>query len=274
VRFTENKAVWDRPGDIPGGAKVIYRLPVGTTASVISATTAFGAIWVNIAFDIPGTTDRRTGWVHNAGLEPVGEMPRKKITLDAGHGLHTGGKRTLDGANGVVREWTLNNNVCNNVADILRSYNVDIIRVDDITGATDVSLSDRAKRINEVRPDLSISIHHNGSPGALLTIPNPPSPDLWSNATGVEVFSHPNRPYADLAKRLVDRMSQITGLRNRGAKTADFQTLREVNADIPYVYAEGGFMDSIIDYPIITSQAGQRQYAQAVADFCISALGL
>jgi len=40
----------------------------------------------------------------------------KKIILDSGHGRETSGKRTLNGANGVVREWTMNDMVCRYIA--------------------------------------------------------------------------------------------------------------------------------------------------------------
>lgn len=191
---------------------------------------------------------------------------RKKIVLDAGHGRNTPGKRTLNGANGVVREWTMNNNVCNYIASIMQEYNVDVLRADDVTGVADVSLAVRTKRINEINPDLSISIHHNAAG----------SGSAWSPATGIEVFAHPNKPKrdTDLAKLLSGEMAKLTGLRNRGAKTANLHMVRETRSAIPSLLAEGGFMDSTADYPVITSQTGQRQYAQAVANICISVLGL
>lgn len=32
----------------------------------------------------------------------------KKVVLDAGHGINTAGKRTLNGSSGIVKEWSMN----------------------------------------------------------------------------------------------------------------------------------------------------------------------
>jgi len=188
----------------------------------------------------------------------------KKIVLDAGHGFNTAGKRTPDGSNGVVREWTMNNNICKFVAEILADYDVEIIRVDDTIGGTDIPLLQRTNSINKIKPNLCISIHHNATTGN------------WNAATGVEVFSHPNKPKrdAELAKLFVDEMAKFVGLRNRGAKQDNLHMVRETNSEIPSVLCEGGFMDGMVDYQVITTDKGQRAYAQAVANTCVSFLGL
>ena len=188
----------------------------------------------------------------------------KKICLDAGHGFNTAGNRTPSGANGVVREWTMNDAVCRYVAEYLKDYDVEIVRVDDATGQTDVTLATRTQRVNSANPDLSISVHHNANTGQ------------WGTWGGVEVFSHPNKPKrdADLAKLFTDEMAKLTGLRNRGAKQANFAMVRDTRNTIPSVLTEGGFMDSTTDYPVITTERGQRAQAQAIANICISYLKL
>ena len=190
----------------------------------------------------------------------------KKICLDAGHGFNTSGKRTPAGINGVVREWVMNNAVCNYIADFLSEYEVEITRTDDPTGIEDVALAARTNTINRLNPDLFISIHHNAAGNG----------SEWSSATGAEVFSHPDKPKrdADLAGLLSVEMSKIIGLRNRGAKQANFHMVRETMPTIPSVIAEGGFMDGTNDYLIITSEKGQRAYARAAANICISYLEL
>ena len=72
---------------------------------------------------------------------------------------------------------------------------------------------------------------------------------------------------------LAPKISKATGLKNRGAKTAQFEALT-CKASIPAVLCEGGFMDSTIDEPVITSEKGQRAYAKAVADGVIEYLKL
>lgn len=60
-----------------------------------------------------------------------------KIAIDAGHGINTPGKRTPDDE----REWSLNNKVALAAIAKLNTYqNVQILRLDDPTGKTDVPL--------------------------------------------------------------------------------------------------------------------------------------
>ena len=194
----------------------------------------------------------------------------KKIILDAGHGYNTPGKRTPSGVNGVVREWTMNANVCNYIAEILKDYDVEITRVDDVTGQTDVPVQTRTNKINSINPDLFISIHHNGNTGN------------WGNWSYVCAFYNVNKQKrdADLAAMLAAEISKQTGIKNSGglpdtkSAVGSLHMVRETKSTIPSVLCEGGFMDSTIDYPIITSEKGQRAYAQAVANICVSYLGL
>lgn len=186
-------------------------------------------------------------------------MANKKLVLDAGHYLGTAGKRTPDG----VREWTLNNKVCEYIGEYLKDYNVKIYRVDDTTGEKAIDLAERVKKTNKINPDIFVSIHHNGLKGK------------WGNHTGTEVYSHTYGSAEDkkIAKLLAPKISKATGLKNRGAKTAQFEALT-CKASIPAVLCEGGFMDSTIDEPVITSEKGQRAYAKAVADGVIEYLKL
>lgn len=188
-------------------------------------------------------------------------MANKKLVLDAGHGLYTAGKRTLNGANGVVHEWTMNNNVCNKIQAILKDYNVDIIRTDDTTGKTDVSLNERVRRTNAQKPDLFVSIHHNANASK------------WGSHGGTEVYWHTNGTAEDkkVANILAPKLASKTGLRNRGVKQAKFAVL---GCQPTAILVEGGFMDSTTDYSVITSEKGQQAYAQAVAETIIEYLGL
>ena len=185
-------------------------------------------------------------------------MANKKLVLAAGHYLGTPGKRTPDG----VKEWILNNAVCNYIAEYLKGYDAEIYRVDDITGKTAITLAERVKLVNKIKPHLFIAIHHNGLKGK------------WGKHTGIEVFSHTNGSAEDkkVAKLLAPKIAE-TGLRNRGAKVKALEVLT-CNANIPAVLCEGGFMDSTIDNPVITSEKGQRAYAKAVADGVIEYLEL
>ena len=183
----------------------------------------------------------------------------KKIVLDAGHGYNTAGKRTPNG----IREWSLNNAVCNYIAEYLKEYDVIITRTDDTTGKTDISLSRRVERINSINPDIFISIHHNAYNGK------------WGTHGGIEVYSHTQGTATDkkLANIIAPLLAKETGLKNRGPKTMQLAILG-CKTSIPAVLCEGGFMDSTVDNPIITSEKGQRAYAKAVVNGIVEFLKL
>ncbi len=181
-----------------------------------------------------------------------------KIGLDAGHGLNTSGKQTPDG----IKEWTLNDKVRDKVVQLLKDYDCEIIHTDNNEGATDESLSSRVKTYTNAGVDVFVSIHHNAFN------------NQWNNATGVEVFTDKNPTAADtrLAKLIYKNLPTYTGLKGRGIKAENWWVINQNK--IPAVLVEGGFMDSTIDYPVITSQNGQDGYARAVAEGLIEFLGL
>lgn len=181
-----------------------------------------------------------------------------KIGLDAGHGLKTKGKQTPDG----IKEWSLNDVICDKVAAILKDYDCEIIRTDNNEGNVDESLSSRLARYKKEKVSVFVSIHHNAYNGK------------WNNATGVEIYvdNNPTAKDSKLAKCIYDRLVKYTGLKDRGIKKCDFYV---INQDvIPAVLVEGGFMDGTNDYKYIISSVGQTAYAKAVAEGLIEFLNL
>ena len=181
-----------------------------------------------------------------------------KIGLDAGHGLKTKGKETPNG----IKEFKLNDKVCDKITAILKDYDCEIIRTDNNEGYIDESLSSRLTKYKSTKVDVFVSIHHNAFAGE------------WNNVTGVEVYVDKKATSKDtkLAKCIYNRLVKYTGLKGRGIKREDFYVINQ-NA-IPAVLVEGGFMDSKIDYKIITSDDGQTAYAKAVAEGLIEFLSL
>jgi len=154
----------------------------------------------------------------------------KKIALDAGHALNSAGNKTPDG----IFEWHLSNQVALAIARQLADYEVEISRVDDPTGKTDVSLAERVSRTNKIMPDVFVSIHHNAYQSK------------WGNHTGIEAFYNLNRRNDSekaLAAEMSANISANTGLTSRGVKTAAFYVLT-CDTRILAVLTEGGFMDS------------------------------
>lgn len=180
------------------------------------------------------------------------------VALDAGHGLKTAGKQTPTG----IKEWTLNDKVRDYVVDFLESYNVKFIFPDNNEGLTDESLYSRLTRYLQAKVDVFVSIHHNAYTGK------------WNKATGVETFVDKKYTEEDmrLAKCIQKRLPGYTGLYDRGVKKENWYVINQNKT--PAVLTEGGFMDSEIDYPVITSEAGQKGYARAIAEGLIEYLGL
>ena len=186
----------------------------------------------------------------------------KILVLDAGHGKNTAGKRTLNGSNGVINEWTMNHAVCQKVKSILNNYEgLTIYFTHDETGKVDVDLLERVKRCNNYNADLFISIHHNANTS------------VWGDWSGTEVYYHTNGTAEDkkVATLLAPKLAKATGLRNRGVKHAKFTVL---GCRSTAILVEGGFMDSRVDYPVITSSKGQDAYAKAVAELVIEYFNL
>ena len=154
----------------------------------------------------------------------------KLIAVDAGHGLHTAGKRTPDGE----REWSFNNRVVIALIDELHRLGLRTIRLDDPSGQRDVPLGERTRKANNETADVLVSVHHNALTGR------------WGNHTGTEIYSYPgSKKSKELADKLQPKLAETYGLRNRGAKTANFHMLRE--SKMPAILTEGGYMDSTID---------------------------
>lgn len=176
-----------------------------------------------------------------------------KIGLDAGHGLKTPGKQTPDG----IKEWTLNDDVCDRIEAILADYDCIVIRTDHNEGEIDEPLSQRVKEYLNAGVKCLVSNHHNAYTGK------------WNNATGVEVYTDrtPIKGDKELAKLIYNKLVAYTGLKGRGIKEANWQIINQDR--IPAVLVEGGFMDGTADYKIITSDKGKDGYARAVAEALI-----
>lgn len=173
-----------------------------------------------------------------------------KIALDAGHGINTAGKRTPEGE----REWTFNNKVLLACAAALSKYeNVQILRLDDSTGKTDVPLKTRTDKANAWKADVLVSMHHNANVGK------------WGSHGGVETFTQPNSSKAsvEIAKVVQPLIVKAMGLRDRGCKIKDLHMTRE--SKMPAILTEGGFMDSTTDISSLRSDVKLKAQGEAIA---------
>src|SRR5690554_3268790 len=184
-----------------------------------------------------------------------------RVAIDAGHGMNTAGKRLLKSLDKAeTREWVLNNRVANYIEDLLKGFeNVEVLRVDDVTGKRDVPLSERTKKANDWKADIYISIHHNAGING-------------GTGGGIVVYRYPNSSKFTKAmqKRLYDELIKETGLKGNRASPlgeANFHVLRETK--MAAVLIENGFMDSRTDVPIILSDAHARKTADGIVEFVV-----
>ena len=178
----------------------------------------------------------------------------KVIVFDAGHGRNTPGKRTPDGE----REWTFNDKMLRaaqkHLTDNYQGFT--IVRTDDPTGNTDVSLAARVTRANNAKGDVFVSFHNNALNGK------------WGPHGGTETYVPTpiaNNPKSNgLAKMVHPRLQRAFGLRDRGIKAGNLYVI--MNTNMPAILLEGGFMDSTADIIKLRDDNVLKRAGEAVAE--------
>lgn len=183
-----------------------------------------------------------------------------KIALNAGHYLKTPGKRCLKSLDkNETREWVLNDRICDKIGQKLKAYDgYQLLRVDDTTGATDVSLADRVTKANSWGANFYLSIHHNaGIKGG--------------KGGGVVAYTYTAVDAETQAwqKKLYDAIIKLTGLKgNRATPLAKANLYECRKTTMSAVLLECGFMDSPEDVPYILTD----EYADRVATACVNVI--
>jgi N-acetylmuramoyl-L-alanine amidase len=175
-----------------------------------------------------------------------------RIAYGAGHHRETAGRRipvALDPKQ--TREWELNDRVARYFSEAAGQYEgVGLLRVDDPAGYRKISVKDRCKAANDWGADFCLSIHHNAFQGK-----------PW-NGGGVEIFSNPGsvkgRQYRDAIYDAVIAAGNLRGNRANPRQEKGFLVLKQTKA--PAVLVEYGFMDSMVDAPVML----REEYARAV----------
>ena len=190
-------------------------------------------------------------------------MSKKIIAIDAGHGMKTLGKRCSKSIDpNQTREWWLNDRIANLVQTLLSGYDCTVIRTDDITGAKDISLSNRVKTANNANADIFISIHHNAGING-------------GTGGGTVVFYDSDVYRYEQAQRLYSSVVIRTGLvGNRSQKVIKNGFYVIKNAKMPAFLLENGFMDSRTDTPKILTADHAEKTAQGIVSFLEKELSL
>ena len=183
-----------------------------------------------------------------------------KLALNAGHYLNTAGKRCLKALDkNETREWTLNDRICDKIEQKLKAYDgYSLLRIDDTTGSTDVSLSDRVTKANSWGANLYLSIHHNAG---------------INGGTGGGVVAYTYTKVDDTTKAwqkdLYNAIIKHSGLKGNRANPLASANLYECRkTTMPCVLLECGFMDSKTDVPVILTD----DFADKVASACVEVI--
>jgi hypothetical protein len=170
-----------------------------------------------------------------------------KITLDAGHGPDTAGKRSPDGS---LREFKFNSRVADIVKENLLKYEDVQIRFAHVSNR-DVPLGERTDGANTWKSDLYFSIHANAYGNG------------WNDAQGIETYAYTSKPKEAmiLAAEVQNGLIRETGRPNRGVKTKDLHVLRETH--MTAVLIECGFMTNKEECELLKSEEYRQKCAKA-----------
>lgn len=180
-----------------------------------------------------------------------------KIAIDAGHGPNTAGKRCPDGS---MREFQFNSAVAELMREELRLYStasgadVAVRFMHAENGVLDVPLSERTAAANVWPADVFVSIHANAFG------------ETWNEANGIETYTAKicSPVSAKLAHTVQRKLTQATGLRDRGVKQADFTVVARTK--MPAVLIEAGFMTHPREAELLKSGAYRKTVALTIVE--------
>ena len=184
-----------------------------------------------------------------AFMKPNSNDPKKTISvvIDAGHGGHDDGAKF---------EGFSEKEIVASIAQKIKKNNSDKNVIIHLTRTEDnfISLQDRAKFINELKPDLVLSLHVNGNEN--------------TDASGVEFYISPKSSTYEnakiIAENLNSRFVNNNGLKSRGVKDANFTLLRDT--EYPSITVELGFLSNENDRNYLTDNNQQEKIAATILE--------
>lgn len=179
-----------------------------------------------------------------------------KIAIDAGHSIHTAGKRCMKSLDpNETREWVINDRVSDFLEEALEKAGHTVLRVDNIDGSTDVSLANRVRKANNWGADAYISVHHNAGIGGGS-----------GGGTVVYVSKNCSTKSVQIQKAVYKHSIADCGLKgNRSNPMPDSNFYVIKNTNMPAVLIECGYMDSATDINYILDPAWSKKMGIAIA---------
>lgn len=208
------------------------------------------------------------------------------IGLDAGHGMHTQGKRTpklkadikvngkvVKKKGDIIHENEWNRAVAKYCGAALKRCGINIYYTADMTGKTDTALSTRASRANNKKCDLLVSFHYNAYGGCSKFL---------DRKGGLLVLRTKNcsSKSIELGKAICKHLeADITTYKYNYGVCRDVDIsgftlaiLRQTN--MPAVLVEYGFMDVWREAKLMVDPAHQKKCGEATAKGICEILGV
>lgn len=214
-----------------------FRYKIRTARSLVGlAFVAFACLFLAGC----GTVPQRP-YIPGGKLQPAGFFDT--VVIDAGHGGHDSGARSVKGK----REKELALDTARRVATMLRAAGLRVVETR--TGDYFVKLDKRVSISNRQRNSIFVSIHYNWA--------------KRSKARGIETFFYGGRS-SRLAANIQKESLGAYRTENRGIKYRGFYVLR--NNKRPAVLCELGFLSNAADNKIVQSAWTRQRLAKAIVD--------
>lgn len=166
---------------------------------------------------------------------------KKIIVIDAGHGGHDNGATVNE-----LYEKDIVEQISKKIFEKNDPSKVEIVLLRDTDNF--ISLGDRVARINELNPDLVISLHINSN--------------VEKDKSGIEAYvsqiSSNHKKAKEQAEKLLNAISNDK-LQSLGVKQANFMILKKSNCAA--ITLELGYISNENDRKYITSEEGQNEIA-------------
>lgn len=176
------------------------------------------------------------------------EKKEINIVIDAGHGGHD---------LGATHEDALEKSIAAEVTKKIQALNTDSEVKIHVTRTEDhyLSLQERTTFINEIKPDLVISLHTNSNKN--------------TTTKGIETFYSEKSIAALKSEEMANKLNEVLAknipLNNRGVKKAPFWILSK--SEVPAVIVEMGFISNRNDKAYLIDEKGQTEIAKTILEF-------
>ncbi len=172
---------------------------------------------------------------------------KKTIVIDAGHGGHDTGTKSNEELESKIVE-----SIAKKISSLNGKGEIEIILLRDDDAF--ISLNERVKKINEINPDLVISLHINASTNI--------------KENGVNAYVSSQNPFYEesiiSANKLINNVSN-SNLAKGGVKEANLYIIK--NSKSPAVLLEIGYLTNEKDKSYITSEIGKNEIANRIFEF-------